>query len=140
MIAGIHAAIPARAAALPTVSVPEFKNTVNQVWWWRGPVARDLSHALANELQSAGGLQIVERRNLDTVLSEQELAELGIVQKNSPTAAQKGRMKGAQYIVLGTITAYDRTTDLSSSGNGMSFMGLGGRKQRMQANSCNRRQ
>lgn len=117
------------ALAAPTVSVPEFKNTVTNAWWWQGPVARDLSHALANELQSAGGLQIVERQNIKAVLSEQELEELGIVKKGSPTAAQKGQMKGAQYIVLGTVTSYDTSTDVNSSGGGMSFMGFGGRKQ-----------
>ena len=117
------------ALAAPTVSVPEFKNTVTNAWWWQGPVARDLSHALANELQSAGGLQIVERQNIKAVLSEQELAELGIVPKSSPTAAQKGQMKGAQYIILGTVTSYDTSTDVNSSGGGMSFMGFGGRKQ-----------
>ena len=117
------------AWATPTVSVPEFKNTVTNAWWWQGPVARDLSHALANELQSAGGLQIVERQNINAVLSEQELTELGIVKKNSPTAAKQGQMKGAQYIVLGTITSYDTTTDMNSSGGGMSFLGFGGRKQ-----------
>jgi len=121
--------LPLDVKALPTVSVPEFKNTVTNAWWWQGPVAKDLSSALANELQSAGGLQIVERKNIKAVLSEQELADLGIVRQDSPTAAKAGQMKGAQYIVLGTVTSYDTTTDASSSGNGMSFMGFGGRKQ-----------
>ena len=59
----------------PTVSVPAFKNTVTQpTWWWQGPVADDLAAALANELQGTGALQVVERRQLKDVLSEQELA------------------------------------------------------------------
>jgi len=40
------------------------------------------SPALANELQATGDLQEVERRNLRQVLSEQELAELGIVDQS----------------------------------------------------------
>ena len=70
-------------------------------------MAQDLSSALANELAATGELKVVERRQLDKVLSEQELAELGLVRKASPTAAAKGQMTGARYIVLGTLTSYD---------------------------------
>jgi curli biogenesis system outer membrane secretion channel CsgG len=119
----------ARTGYRPTVSVPDFKNNVTGTWWWQGPVAQDLSHALANELTSTGDLQVVERRNINQVLSEQELAELGIVNKASSTAASKGQMKGARYIVLGTITSYDSSTNVDSKGNGMSFLGFGGNKQ-----------
>jgi curli biogenesis system outer membrane secretion channel CsgG len=118
-----------RPGGMPTVSVPDFKNNVTGTWWWQGPVAQDLSHALANELASTGDLKVVERRNLGQVLSEQELAELGIVRKASPTAAKKGQMTGARYIVLGTVTSYDTATDVESKGSGMSFLGFGGRKQ-----------
>ena len=114
---------------VPTVSVPEFKNNVTGTWWWQGPVAQDLSSALANELAATGELKVVERRQLDKVLSEQELAELGIVRKASPTAAAKGQMTGARYIVLGTLTSYDSATDVESKGSGMGFLGFGGAKQ-----------
>jgi curli biogenesis system outer membrane secretion channel CsgG len=112
----------------PTVSIPEFKNNVTGAWWWQGPVAQDMAHALANELQATGELKIVERQSLGQVLSEQELAALGIVKK-APTAAQKGQMTGAQYIVLGTVTSFESNTDVDSKGSGMSFMGFGGSKQ-----------
>ena len=115
--------------AVPTVSVPDFKNNVTGTWWWQGPVAQDLSSALANELAATGDLKVVERRQLDKVLSEQELAELGIVRKASPTAAAKGQMTGARYIVLGTLTSYDSATDVESQGSGMGFLGFGGVKQ-----------
>ena len=114
--------------ARPSIAIPEFKNTVTGTWWWQGPVAEDLAHALANELQATGNLKVVERRNINQVLSEQELTELGIVRKAN-TAAQKGNMTGAQYIVLGTVTSYDSATDVESKGSGMSFLGFGGQKQ-----------
>ena len=95
----------AQQRTTPTVSVPDFKNNVTGTWWWQGPVAQDLSSALANELAATGDLKVVERRQLGQVLSEQELAELGIVPKASPTAAKKGQMTGARYIVLGTVTS-----------------------------------
>ncbi|MDM7951787.1 MAG: CsgG/HfaB family protein [Cyanobium sp. CZS 25K] len=113
----------------PTVSVPAFKNTVTQpTWWWQGPVADDLSAALANELQGTGMLQVVERRQLKDVLSEQELAELGIVKKG-PDAASKGQMRGARYIVLGTVTSYETNVEQKQSGSSFGLLGFGKRNQ-----------
>ncbi len=113
----------ARPSTKPTVSVPDFKNSVTQrTWWWQGPVATDLAAALANELQASGTLQVVERSELKQVLSEQELAELGLVPKNA-AAARRGGLRGARYIVLGTVSSYD--SNVASKGAGSSFGLLG---------------
>ena len=118
-----------RPATRPTVSVPDFKNTVTQpTWWWQGPVATDLAAALANELQATGDLQVVERNNVKAVLSEQELAELGIVRKG-PDAARRGQMRGARYIVLGTVTSYDTGVESRTSGSNFGLLGFGTSKQ-----------
>ncbi|MCS5691635.1 CsgG/HfaB family protein [Cyanobium sp. FGCU-6] len=134
MTAGYRAfAQPLTAQAVgrpsPTVSVPDFKNNVTGTWWWQGPVAQDLSHALANELAATGDIRVVERQSLGQVLSEQELAELGIVRRGSPTAAARGQMTGARFIILGTITSYETATGVESKGSGVGFLGFGGSKQ-----------
>lgn len=118
----------------PTVSVPDFKNTVTQsTWWWQGPVAQDLAAALANELQATGDLQVVERRNLKEVLSEQELADLGIVRKGTgSSAAKKGQMTGARYIVLGTVTSYDSNVESKASGSNFGLLGVGTAKEQLE--------
>jgi curli biogenesis system outer membrane secretion channel CsgG len=116
----------------PTVSVPAFKNTVTQTtWWWQGPVADDLAAALANELQSTGTLQVVERRELKDVLSEQELAELGIVRKGAD-AARRGQMRGARYIVLGTVTSYESNVEQKQSGSSFGLLGFGKQNQEVE--------
>jgi curli biogenesis system outer membrane secretion channel CsgG len=116
----------------PTVSVPAFKNTVTQpTWWWQGPVAEDLAAALANELQATGTLQVVERNQLKDVLSEQELAELGIVRKG-PDAARRGQMRGARYIVLGTVTSYDTAVEKKQSGSSFGLLGFGQENQQVE--------
>jgi curli biogenesis system outer membrane secretion channel CsgG len=125
-------ALAQTSAGRPTVSVPDFKNTVTQpAWWWQGPVATDLAAALANELQGTGDLQVVERSNTAAVLSEQEMAELGIVRKG-PNAASRGKMTGARYIVLGTVTSYESGTDSKASGSNFGFMGLGRNQEQLQ--------
>jgi curli biogenesis system outer membrane secretion channel CsgG len=109
----------------PTISVPDFKNTVTQpAWWWQGPVAADLAAVLANELQGTGELQVVERSNVKAVLSEQEMAELGIVRRDG-NAARRGQMTGARYIVLGTVTSYETNTAEKSSGSNFGLLGFG---------------
>ncbi|MEB3322176.1 MAG: CsgG/HfaB family protein [Synechococcaceae cyanobacterium] len=119
-------------AARPTVAVPEFKNTVTpQTWWWQGPVARELADALANELQATGDLQVVERTNVKAVLSEQEMAELGIVRPDGD-AARKGQMRGARYLVLGTVTSYDSNVEQKGSGSNFGLMGYGKNQQQVE--------
>lgn len=90
-------------------------------------MSRQLADALANELAAAGGLTIVERQNIKAVLSEQELAELGIVRKGA-TAAQSGQMTGAQYLVLGRISGFQNNVETKQSGGGLNFLGFGGSK------------
>lgn len=137
-------AVPARAqtpypggagsssAARPTVSVPDFKNTVTaSTWWWQGPVATDLAHALANELQSTGAVQVVERQNVAAVLSEQEMTELGLVRKG-PNAARKGQLTGARYIVLGTVTSFDSTVSSKANSSNFGLLGFGNNKQQLE--------
>lgn len=116
----------------PTVSVPDFKNTVTpSTWWWQGPVATDLAHALANELQATGELQVVERQNVAAVLSEQEMAELGLVRKG-PNAARKGQLTGARYIVLGTVTSFDSSVAEKGSSSNFGLLGFGNNKQQLE--------
>lgn len=132
LLAPLATPLQVRAQARPTVSVPDFKNTVTQpTWWWQGPVATDLAAALANELAATGTLQVVERNKLGAVLSEQELTELGLVRRG-PTAATRGNLTGARYIVLGTVTSYDTNVAETSSGSSFGLLGFGKSQQQLE--------
>ena len=72
--------------ASPTISVPEFKNNADNIPWWSNRTGKQMSDVLSNELSNAG-LKLVERGNVDAVLSEQELADLGIVTKTASIVA-----------------------------------------------------
>jgi curli biogenesis system outer membrane secretion channel CsgG len=69
---------------------------------------------------------MVERSKLQNVLEEQNLAASGRVR--SGTGAKMGQVTGADYLVFGTVTAYQENT--ASTGGGLSFHGisLGGKK------------
>ena len=113
-------------AAKPVVGVAEFKNDTNASWWY-SDVGRDLSGMLANELAGTGKFKVVERDKLEKVLEEQDLADSGRIKKS--TGAKIGQLTGAQYLVMGTVSAFDTKT--ASTGGGVSFRGIsvGGKKE-----------
>ena len=124
------------AQTKPTISVPSFKNETNW-WWWKSSTASQLGDALSNELSATGNFKVVERQKLQSVLSEQELAEAGLVKK--PTRAKKGELTGAQYVVLGRVTSYEEGVSKKSGGNQTSgcFMGIcaGGGEQKSETDA-----
>ena len=117
--------LPTIAVASPTVSVPDFKDKSGNLPWWSDQMSKQLADVLSNELSNAG-ISIVERQKIDDVLSEQELAALGIVSKTARnnSTAKTGQMKGAQFIVLGSISAYDEGSNSMASGGGGGALGI----------------
>ncbi|MGN6185957.1 MAG: CsgG/HfaB family protein [Thermoanaerobaculia bacterium] len=116
----------ASAAGKPVLAVNEFRNDTSAAWW-NGGVGSDLAGMLTNELAGTGKFKMVERDKLDAVLDEQDLADSGRVSKK--TGAKIGKLTGAQYIVVATLTAFE--TDVKGTGGGLSFRGIsvGGKKE-----------
>ncbi|MBL4660246.1 MAG: CsgG/HfaB family protein [Alcanivoracaceae bacterium] len=109
----------------PVVAVLEFKNETSASWWYSG-VGRELSDMLSNELLGTGVFKVVERKKLNSVLSEQDLGASGRVSKSS--AAKMGKITGAQYLVTGSVSHFEES---GKSGGGLSFKGfsVGGKKK-----------
>lgn len=116
---------PPAMAEKPSIGVAEFRNETS-AGWWSGGVGNDLASMLTNELAATEKFKIVERAKLGHVLQEQDLAESGRVEKKS--AAKIGKLTGAKYLVMGTVSAYDEKT--AGGGGGLSFRGInvGGKK------------
>lgn len=66
--------------------------------------SRGLTEMLTTSLVKAGRFTVLERAQLDKVLGEQRFGQSGAVTPES--AAQAGRMLGAQVLVFGDITEY----------------------------------
>ncbi|MDX1569248.1 MAG: CsgG/HfaB family protein [Xanthomonadales bacterium] len=113
------------AADKPVLGVVEFKNESGAAWWGGG-VGWELSGMLANELVATRSFRVVERSKLESVIQEQNLGASGRV--SAGTGAQIGKITGADYVVMGTVTAFER--DVADSGGGVSFGGfsVGGKK------------
>jgi curli biogenesis system outer membrane secretion channel CsgG len=108
------------------MAVNDFTNNVTGIYWWHGGVGRDLAGMLTNELAATNAFQMIERAKLDGILDEQDLGASGRVEAS--TAAKIGKMVGAQYLVTGTVTAFEES---GGAGGGIGFKGIrvGGKKK-----------
>jgi curli biogenesis system outer membrane secretion channel CsgG len=115
------------AAEKPRIGVLRFTNRVAGMNWWSSRVAHELQDMLISELMSTRKFQVLERKELNAVISEQDLSASGRISKR--TMAKMGRIKGARYLVAGTVSAFEKTSGKSGK---IRFKGLslGGKKEK----------
>ena len=78
-------------------------------------------------MAATGSFTMVERTKLEPVLREQDLADYGRIRPG--TGAELGKLTGAQYLVFGTVTAFEGNTKGTGGGIGFKGIRLGGKKQ-----------
>ncbi|MGD8564492.1 MAG: CsgG/HfaB family protein [Desulfarculaceae bacterium] len=125
LVVGVMSGV-ALAAKKPVLGVVEFKNTSGAAWW-RGGMGWELAGLVINELASGGKFRMVERKKLESVLREQDLGASGRVRRR--TAAKMGKITGAQYLVMGTVTAYEEKTSGGGGGISIGPISIGGKKE-----------
>ncbi|MCP5050565.1 MAG: penicillin-binding protein activator LpoB [bacterium] len=113
------------AAEKPRIGVLRFTNQVTGSWWWNRKVARELQDMLASELVSTRKFAVLERKEIDAVLSEQDLSASGRISKS--TLVKMRRIKGARFLIAGTVTAFE---EAKKKGGKVRIKGLrlGGKK------------
>jgi curli biogenesis system outer membrane secretion channel CsgG len=114
------------AAEKPRLGVLRFTNTTSAAWWY-GTAGTDLQDMLIAELAGMKVFNVLERKEIDAVLGEQDLGASGRV--NKKTAAKVGNITGAKYLVAATVSAFEKHT--GSDGAGISFGGfsIGGKQE-----------
>jgi curli biogenesis system outer membrane secretion channel CsgG len=112
----------------PRIGVLRFTNNTSTAFWWNANVGRELQDMLAAEMASSGEFQVLERREIDAVLSEQDLSASGRISQG--TLVKMGKIKGAKYLIAGTVSAFESST--SGAGGKVRFKGLslGGKKEK----------
>lgn len=106
----------AMAAGKPVLAVLKFQDE-SGVMPLQGGVGRVLTNILGTELAARDAFTVVERRKLAAVLEEQDLAQSGRLKPGE--GAKIGQLTGAQYLVMGTITAFEDNEKTRVSGGGM---------------------
>jgi curli biogenesis system outer membrane secretion channel CsgG len=111
----------------PRLGVLRFTNQTS-AGWWSAAVGEELSDMLASEMRSTKAFQILERKEIDPVLYEQDFSQTERV--SQATKVRMGNMKGAQYLVAGTVTSYEEQTGQTGGGVSLGPVTLGGRKDK----------
>ena len=103
----------------PIIGVLKFQDETGAMFL-QGGVGRALTTMLTNELSARPTLTIVERQKLRAVLEEQNLSASGMV--SAETSIQIGKLTGAQYLITGTITAFENQVETKTK---RGFLGYG---------------
>jgi curli biogenesis system outer membrane secretion channel CsgG len=107
------AAVP---SGKPVLAVMKFQDETGAMPM-QGGIGRVVTNMLASELAARSEFTVVERRKLAAILEEQDLAQSGRLKPGE--GAKIGQLTGAQYLVMGTITAFQPDTETKVSGGGL---------------------
>ncbi len=83
----------------------------------RGRMGRSVTDMLINEIVKDGTFKVIERAQLQKVLSEQELSLSGAI--DTADAAKIGKILGVSGVVVGSVTHF------STNESGSEFLGIG---------------
>lgn len=83
-----------------------------------------MSAMLVTELKKTGRFIILEREDLQDIMSEQQLQEQGKVVKT--TGATTGRLIGAQILIRGAVTEYEASKSGGGAAIAIKGIGIGG--------------
>lgn len=98
-------------------------------WLGIGP-SKGVSDLLTNALVKDGTYIVLERSKIEQILQEQNLGASGRV--DASTAAQIGKILGADAVIIGTITQFN-VEQSRSGGNIGGFLGIGGSREKNKA-------
>jgi curli biogenesis system outer membrane secretion channel CsgG len=101
---------PAAAQGKPRkvqVAVKDFEyGTIGYRWWGDYDIGKGVADLIVNEIVNEGSLSAIERKNLDTVLAEQDFARSDRADPNAAKQSKVGKVKGVRYIITGSITKF----------------------------------
>jgi len=106
------------------VAVFDFEDkTRHRYYWWTGqPVGEGMADMLITTLVKSGDYRVMERDQMNKILQEQGLGMSGVVTPQS--AAQAGKMLGAELAIIGSVTEFGYKK--VSTGGALKKLGFGG--------------
>ena len=116
----VVARVPAAAQSnRPTIAILNFDYGSIQHWWsGNEDIGAGISDLLVDELVNDGSFRVIERKRLDAIMAEQNLAQSDRTDPSAKTVAQIGKLLGARYIVTGSITKFGTEHSNKSVGGG----------------------
>lgn len=103
----------------PTIAVLNLDYGSIQHWWSDNQdIGAGVADLLIDELVNDGSFRVIERKRLDAILAEQNLAQSERADPSAKTIAQIGKLLGARYLVTGSITKFGTENSNKSIGAG----------------------
>jgi len=103
------------------IAVARFENkSADSRDWYSPQIGDGMADMLTTALVNSGRYIVLERQNVDTVLSEQDLGASGRVREE--TAAAIGEIEGAELLVVAAVTEFEGNAGGTRAGGG----GFGG--------------
>lgn len=96
---------------------------VTDIWGSDVDIGKGIADMLVGQLVRNGTYSVIERKQLDRVLSEQNFQQSG--RADASTAAQLGRILGVDAIIIGSITQFGRDDKRLGVGGGVRVGGIG---------------
>lgn len=108
------------AGALVLKKIVAVSRFDNKTAYSQATIGNGMADQLTDALMQSGQFTVMERENIKDVMTEEDFANSGRVQKSK--SAQTGKLVSAQILVQGTITEYDSSS--SGNANGIGFGGF----------------
>jgi curli biogenesis system outer membrane secretion channel CsgG len=132
--AAIHAQTPAGSTSgrKTRVAVLDFDyatvhNNVSAIFGSNVDVGRGVTDLLVNNLVKDGSYSVIERRQLETILAEQNFSNSD--RADASSAARIGKLLGVDAMIMGSITQFGndtKSTGIGGVAGGLGRIGLGG--------------
>ena len=127
-VLAVPAAAQTPAPARKRIAVLDFDYAtvhayVTDIWGSDVDIGKGIADMLVGQLVRNGTYSVIERKQLDRVLSEQNFQQSG--RADASTAAQLGRILGVDAIIIGSITQFGRDDKRLGVGGGVRVGGIG---------------
>ena len=113
----------------PTVALLDFEyGTVER--WWEGnwDVGKGIADLVVDEIVNDGSFRVIERKQLDAILAEQNFSNSERADPSQKTVAAIGKALGVKYLIVGSITKFGmekKSLGVGGGGWGGGAFGLG---------------
>ncbi|MGQ0621906.1 MAG: CsgG/HfaB family protein [Panacagrimonas sp.] len=105
------------------IAVARFTNKAKNAGWYSSGLGEGMADQLTTALVSSGRYIVVDRQDVDTVITEQDFGLSGRVK--GATAAKLGQIEGAELLVVAVVTEFEDNAGGSSGSSGSSGGGAG---------------
>jgi curli biogenesis system outer membrane secretion channel CsgG len=104
----------------PTVAVLDFEFGSIQKWWsGNQDIGKGIADMIVDELVNDGSFRVIERKRLDAIIAEQNLAQSDRAEPGAKAIAQIGKLLGVKYLIVGSVTKFGTEQSNTRVGGGM---------------------